>query len=80
MNREPHRTNYIDTLYKEKNIEWLEQELDSIKCIILWYSTMILETLTNIDEEKYIKRIKNEKEMKQKIEKYLDILTNKNEL
>jgi len=79
MDREPHRTIYIDSLYKDKNIEWLKKELESVRCIIMNYSNMIIENLTIGEDERFIKRIEHEREMKQKIEKYLDNLTNKND-
>ena len=79
MNREPHRTAYIDNLYETKNIEWLEAEAKNIKCIIIKTASDIIENLAPLETEKHTKQIKHEKEILKKIKWYILKLTNNND-
>ena len=79
MIREPHRTTYIDNLYKAKNIEGLEAEARNIRCIIIKTAWDILENLTIWEDEKHIKQIKYEKEVLGKIKDYILELKKNNE-
>jgi len=69
--REPHRTEYIDRLYKEKNIEWLQKEIEAVNRIISSYASDLLSVFNLLEKEKFEKAISNERDIRDKIEKYL---------
>ena len=74
--REPFRTEYIDNLYKAKNLEGLKKELDSVERIIESYESNLLFSLSDFDKEKTEKSLKYEKKVKEKLHQYIIKLEN----
>jgi len=71
MERESCRTDYIDKLYENKNIKWLQKELNLINSIVNNYLKNLSITSLQCEKEKYEKNLKYEKEIRTKIQKYL---------
>jgi len=71
MIREPHRTEYINKLYNEKNVEWLNKEKEIINRVIKSYANNLLSIFDLIEKKRYEQAINYEKEVREQIEKYL---------
>jgi len=69
--REPFRTEYIDKLYKAKNVKWLKKELEFIDRILKDYENELVNVINTSKEEKVKQAIFHEKAVRDKIEKYL---------